>query len=102
MAIDIVTMESYTNQRLWEEFESDMADDTDYTEIERASWLDFIRLSEMTNEELLAEVTELDKITEEEEDLDEDVRAVLRNVSARYWDVYSLRMAKDLSKLSVK
>ena len=56
----------------------------------------------MSDKELLEEVNELDKMVEEDETLDDDVRAVLRNVSARYWDVYSLRLAMDLSNLSVK
>jgi hypothetical protein len=95
-------METYTDERLWAHFESDMHDDTTYTDIERSAWYDFLRLSKMTDKELLAEVTELDKMIETEEGLDEDVRAVLRNVSARYWDVYSLRLATDLSNLTVK
>jgi hypothetical protein len=95
-------MDTYIDERLWAHFESDMHDDTTYTDIERSAWLDFLRLANMTDEELLAEVTELDKIIEEEEDLDEDVRAVLRAISSRYWDVYSLRLATDLSNLTVK
>lgn len=94
-------MESYIDQQLWDSFESDMQDDVVYTDIERNAWLDYIRLSKMTDAELVAEVTELDKMIEKEE-FDEDVKAILRVVSQRYWDVYSLRLAKDLSNLSVK
>jgi len=94
-------MESYIDQQLWDSFESDMQDDTAYTDIERNAWLDYIRLSNMTDAELVEEVTELDKMIEKEE-FDEDVKAILRVVSQRYWDVYSLRLAKDLSNLNVK
>ena len=95
-------METYTDEHMWARFELDMHDDTNYTDIERSAWYDFLRLSKMTDKELLEEVNELDKMVEEDETLDDDVRAVLRNVSARYWDVYSLRLAMDLSNLSVK
>ena len=94
-------MESYIDQQLWDSFESDMQDDVVYTDIERNAWLDYIRLSKMTDAELVAEVTELDKMIEKEE-FDEDVKAILRVVSQRYWDVYSRRLAKDLSNLNVK
>ena len=94
-------METYIDEQLWESFQSDMLDDSSYTEIERSAWLDYIRLSTMTDVELLKEVTELDTMIETEE-FDEDVKAILRTVSQRYWDVYSLRLAKDLSNLNVK
>lgn len=94
-------METYIDEQLWESFQSDMLDDSSYTEIERSAWLDYLRLSTMTDAELLKEVTELDTVIETEE-FDEDVKAILRVVSQRYWDVYSLRLAKDLSNLSVK
>jgi hypothetical protein len=94
-------MDINTDESLWTRFESDMRDDTEYTDAERSAWLDFLRLSKMTNTELLVEATEIDKVIEEEA-LDDDVRAVLRSVSARYWDVYSLRLATDLSNLTVK
>lgn len=94
-------METYNDTSLWDAFESDMQDDDAYTEQERNAWLDYIRLSKMTDAELLEEVTELDKMIETEE-LDDDVKAVLHVVSQRYWDVYSLRLAKDLSNLNVK
>ena len=94
-------METYIDEQLWESFQSDMLDDSSYTEIERSAWLDYLRLSTMTDAELLKEVTELDRVIETEE-FDEDVKAILRVVSQRYWDVYSLRLAKDLSNLIVK
>ena len=94
-------METYTDSTLWQSFENDMQDDVVYNEIERNAWLDYMRLSKMTDAELLEEVTELDTMIESE-DLDEDVCAILRVVSHRYWDVYSLRLAKDLSNLNVK
>lgn len=94
-------MDTYTDSNLWQSFESDMQDDVVYDDIERNAWLDYIRLSKMTDTELLEEVTELDTMIENE-DLDDDVRAILRVVSQRYWDVYSLRLAKDLSNLNVK
>ena len=94
-------METYIDEQLWESFQSDMLDDSSYTEIERSAWLDYIRLTTMTDVELLKEVTELDTMIETEE-FDEDVKAILRTVSQRYWDVYSLRLAKDLSNLNVK
>lgn len=94
-------METYISENLWQSFENDMQDDVVYTDIERNAWLDYIRLSKMTDVELVAEVTELDKMIEKEE-FDEDVKAILRIVSQRYWDVYSLRLAKDLSNLDVK
>jgi hypothetical protein len=94
-------METYTDSTLWQSFENDMQDDMVYSDIERNAWLDYMRLSKMTDAELLEEVTELDTMIEKEE-LDDDVKAVLRVVSQRYWDVYSLRLAKDLSNLSVK
>ena len=94
-------METYTDSTLWQSFESDMQDDVIYNDIERNAWLDYMRLSKMTDTELLEEVTELDTMIEKE-NLDEDVKAILRVVSQRYWDVYSLRLAKDLSNLNVK
>jgi len=94
-------METYLDAHLWETFENDMDVDGTYTDMERSAWLDYLRLSKMTDAELLEEVTELDKMIETEE-LHEDVKAVLRVVSERYWNVYSLRLAKDLSNLSVK
>jgi len=94
-------MESFLDQQLWNSFESDMQTDVVYTEIERNAWLDYLRLSNMTDAELLEEVTELDKMIEKEE-FDEEVKAVLRVVSQRYWDVYSLRLLKDFSNLEVK
>ena len=94
-------METYTDSTLWQSFESDMQDDVVYNDIERNAWLDYMRLSKMTDTELLEEVTELDTMIEKE-NLDEDVKAILRVVSQRYWDVYSLRLAKDLSNLNVK
>ncbi len=95
-------MDTYTDEQLWAHFESDMHDDTEYSDIERNAWLDFLRLAKMTDKELLAEVTELDKMIDKDQNLDEDVRAVLRKVSDRYWNVYSLRLATDLSNLTVK
>lgn len=94
-------MEIYTDEHLWQSFEYDMQDDAIYTELERAAWLDYLRLSKLTDANLLAEVTELDTMIETEE-FDEDVKAVLRVVSERYWNVYSLRLANDLSNLNVK
>lgn len=94
-------METYTDSTLWQSFESDMQDDVIYNDIERNAWLDYMRLSKMTDTELLEEVTELDTMIEKE-NLDDDVKAILRVVSQRYWDVYSLRLAKDLSNLNVK
>lgn len=94
-------METFLDQQLWNSFESDMQDDVVYTEIERSAWLDYLRLSKMTDAELLEEVTELDTMIEKE-DFDEEVKAILRVVSQRYWDVYSLRLAKDFSNLNVK
>jgi hypothetical protein len=94
-------METYLDAHLWESFENDMDVDGAYTDMERSAWLDYLRLSKMTDAELLEEATELDKMIETEE-LHEDVKAILRIVSQRYWDVYSLRLAKDLSNLSVK
>lgn len=94
-------METYTNNHLWESFEWDMQDDVVYSDLERNAWLDYVRLSKMTDAELLEEVTELDKMIDDE-DFDEDAKAVLRVVSQRYWDVYSLRLATDFSNLIVK
>jgi hypothetical protein len=94
-------METYTNNHLWESFEWDMQDDVVYSDLERNAWLDYVRLSKMTDAELLEEVTELDKMIDDEE-FDEDAKAVLRVVSQRYWDVYSLRLATDFSNLGVK
>ena len=94
-------METYLDTHLWETFENDMDVDVVYSDLERSAWLDYLRLSKMTDAELLAEVTELDKMIDTEE-FDEDVKSILRVVSQRYWDVYSLRLAKDLSNLSVK
>lgn len=94
-------MDTYISESLWQSFENDMRDDVIYSEVERSAWLDFLRLSKMSDTELLAEVTELDLMIETEE-LDEDVGAILRVVSQRYWDVYSLRLAGDFSKLGVK
>jgi len=94
-------METYTNNHLWESFEWDMQDDVVYSDLERNAWLDYVRLSKMTDAELLEEVTELDKMIDDE-DFDEDAKAVLRVVSQRYWDVYSLRLATDFSNLGVK
>jgi hypothetical protein len=94
-------METYTNNYLWESFEWDMQDDVVYSEVERNAWLDYVRLSKMTDAELLEEVTELDNMIDNEE-FEEDTKAVLRVVSQRYWDVYSLRLATDFSNLGVK
>lgn len=94
-------MEYYTDEHLWQSFEYDMQDDAVFTELERAAWLDYLRLSKLSDTELLAEVTELDTMIETEE-FDEDVKAILRVVSERYWNVYSLRLANDLSNLNVK
>lgn len=94
-------METYANNHLWESFEWDMQDDVVYSDLERNAWLDYVRLSKMTDTELLEEVTELDKMIDDE-DFDEDAKAVLRVVSQRYWDVYSLRLATDFSNLGVK
>ncbi len=94
-------MEPYSDTYLWQSFEWDMQDDVVYSDLERNAWLDYIRLSKMTDAELLAEVTDLDKMIDDEE-FDEDVKAILRVVSQRYWDVYSLRLAADFSNLSVK
>ena len=94
-------MEPFLDQHLWNSFEYDMQDDTNYTEIERSAWLDYLRLSKMTDKELLAEVAELDHMIDNEE-FDEDIKAVLRVVSQRYWDVYSLRLCNDFSNLDVK
>jgi hypothetical protein len=94
-------METYFDEQLWQSFEHDMQDDTVYSELERAAWLDYLRLSKLSDKELLEEVTELDTMIETEE-FDEDVKAVLRIISERYWNVYSLRLASDLSNLNVK
>lgn len=94
-------METYLDEHLWQTFENDMDVDVVYTDMERSAWMDYMRLSKMTDAELLEEVTELDKTIETEE-FDEDVKAILRVVSQRYWDVYGLRLAKDLSNLNVK
>lgn len=94
-------MERYCDEQLWESFERDMQDDSVYTDLERAAWFEYLRLSKMSDKELLAEVTELDTMIETEE-FDEDVKAILRIISERYWNVYSLRLANDLSNLNVK
>jgi len=94
-------METYLDEHLWQTFENDMDVDVVYTDMERSAWMDYMRLSKMTDAELLEEVTELDKMIDDE-DFDEDAKAVLRVVSQRYWDVYSLRLATDFSNLGVK
>jgi hypothetical protein len=94
-------METFLDEQLWNSFESDMHTDVIYTEIERSAWLDYLRLSKMTDADLLEEVTELDKMIETE-DFDEEIKTILRVVSQRYWDVYSLRISRDFSNLGVK
>jgi hypothetical protein len=94
-------MDTYTNNELWENFESDMGDTMSLNDLELAAWLEYLRITKMTNDELLAEVTELDRMIETE-DFEEEVKVILRVMSARYWDVYSVRLANEMSELNVK
>lgn len=95
-------MEAYYEIELWDRFYTNShCDEEMMTESEKTAWRDFKRVAEMDEEELLSEIRELEYMSEDDQ-YEEEVRALLQTVYSRYWDVYSVRLSHELSKLNVK